>query len=1060
MAACPRCGETNAERARFCQSCSIELRADEETPVTRRIVSVVFVDIVGSTALGEELDPEVLRELQVRYFETVRQKVEAYGGMVEKYIGDAVVAVFGADRIHEDDALRAARAAAAIRRSIGEANDRRGAFPAFEVRIGVNTGPVAVGDPASGHGFITGDAVNTAARLEQAAEPGEILLSEATLRHAHHGITVEARPPLELRGKAARVEPFRLVDVAEGAQERSAYGPLVGRDHELGQLREAFRRASRESSCVMVTLIGVAGIGKSRLVSELVAELKLSEATALHGRCPAYGDPVGLLPVAELVGQVAGVGAEHSPESVIQLIAGRMPHRSDREAIAARVAGAVGLGGETGEADEAFWAIRQFLEASAKEHPLVIVIDDLQWAQPTLLSLLEYLAQFVVSAPMLVVGSARREFLDATPDWGTGVSHLLLELGPLDVADAESVTAGLLGGDALADEVGNELRRVSAGNPLFLLETLSYWIERGSLIRRDDQWVKSQPLAPLPVPESIGALLAARIDRLAPGERDLLRSASVVGEVFAWGAVRALLPGGSVGMAARLLMGLVRRGEIVPLGSSPDGEDAFRFRHILLRDAAYEGLPKGTRADLHERYAGWLEKASKGELPAFEESAGSHLDQAVRYRHAMGRNDERTAALADTAASYLERAGERAAGFGAPAHAIELFERALELVADDGGRRARILFSLRGAAGYLRDQVRIQQIDADLERIAEESLPEIREILGLHRAIYDVFYDPNAISLAQARQQALRAIAAGESMAEDRYLGFGLSMLSELDWTGGRIADALHSSERALKIAQRTASGAPYVAKTIVVLMEYGPTPLGEAIRRANQLLPLAQSNPWAESQILAELALFHGMNGDLDRLHDYLARVLGMGAMGLDTDLQGELLWTLGQSYEVAGDSEAAQDYLRQAWEHWQRRGHTGNLGMLVWEYGRTLCQFEQYDAAQQAAEAVKESAGRFDVWAQAAWRGVMARVALHRGDLARADLLSSEATDIASTTDFIGLRADIALDRAELLHALRRAAEANENAENAILLHQLKENRWAAQRACTLKDSLEDLT
>ena len=423
MSRCPGCGRENADDARFCPSCGTALGGSEQRTEARRIVTVVFTDVTGSTALGESLDPEPLRRVLTRYFDSMQDVIERHGGVVEKFIGDAVMAVFGIPQLHEDDALRAVKAASAMRERLVTLNMELASDHGvrIETRTGVNTGEVVAGDPTSGQRLITGDAVNLAARLEQAAAPGEIVIGATTHRLVRDGVLVEALEPLDLKGKSAKVQAFRLLEVLPDAAAITRRGdsPFVGRASELMILRDQFADCVAERSCRLVTVLGAPGIGKSRLIGEFIEGR--GDAGYVVGHCLAYGDGITYWPLVEIVKQIAGGDAR----SVAALVP------EDGALVAEGIAAAVGQSEGATSPEETFWAVRKLLEALARDRPLIVVLEDFDWAEPTFLDLVEYVLGFA-SAPILVLAVARPDLLERRPSWSAPRPHsTLLVLEPL-----------------------------------------------------------------------------------------------------------------------------------------------------------------------------------------------------------------------------------------------------------------------------------------------------------------------------------------------------------------------------------------------------------------------------------------------------------------------------------------------------------------------------------------------------------------------------------------------------------------------------------------------------
>ena len=585
----------------------------------RKVVTVVFCDLAGSTSLGETLDSESLRQVLGRYFQAMSDALVRHGGSVEKYIGDAVMAVFGIPTVREDDALRAVRAAVEMRTALAEVNDelelRWGVR--LQARTGVNTGEVIAGDASRGQAFVTGDAVNVAARLEQAADVGEILIGEHTLALVRDAVQVEPVPPLDLKGKSLPVPAFRLLDVGSpaAAVDRPMSSPLVGRERELALLHATFKRTAAERSCELVTVLGPAGIGKSRLATDFAGTLG-GAATVVAGRCLSYGEGLTFWPLREVVEGLAGIDDGQSSEDALVRIAGLLPADDDAAMIVERVAGALGLSDTVAPTAETFWAVRKLLEAEAARQPLVILFEDIHWGEPTFLELIEHLAGTVRGLPVLIVATARSDLLDTRPDFARNLPGAArIELEPLTGAESGALIEHLLGNAGVADDLSRRVFSGAEGNPLFV-EELVRMLRDEHQLEQDAAGVSGvRELAALTVPPTIHAVLAARLDRLDPAERAVVEAAAVVGRSFGGGAVLAINRSQDRAALDRHLDALVRRQLIQPDGARFAGEETFSFEHILVRDVAYQGILKEVRADLHERFADWLEREA-GSGPA------------------------------------------------------------------------------------------------------------------------------------------------------------------------------------------------------------------------------------------------------------------------------------------------------------------------------------------------------------------------------------------------------------------------------------------------------------
>jgi class 3 adenylate cyclase len=625
MPLCAACGHEIAEEFKFCPECGSPAIVDAAPHAQRKTVTALFCDVTGSTSLGESVDPEALRALLARYFERMSEIVESHGGTVEKFIGDAVMAVFGVPVVHEDDALRAVRAAIGM----------RDAFPGLgvEARIGVNTGEVVTGTEER---LATGDAVNVAARLEQAAQPGEVLVGEPTLALVQDAVEVEKLEPLELKGKSEPVSAYRLLSVSEEAPVRHLEAPLVGREREQRLLSDAWERASSERSCHLFTLLGTAGVGKSRLAAEFLRAL---DATVVRGRCLSYGE--GIRPLVEVLKQFDAMPSDELAAAALTAVLGESEEPTSPEEIA--------------------WAFRKLLEEQAHERPLVCLFDDLHWGEETFLKLVEHVADLSRGAPILLLCLARPELLDRRPSWAGGklnATTLLLE--PLSPSEAEALLDGLLAGAEIEGSLRGRIREAAEGNPLFVEEIVAMVRESGN--------------GEVVVPPTIQALLAARLDQLPTPEREVLECGAIEGKVFHRGALQALAPDSRVDTH---LLALIRKELIRPDRPLLSGDEAYVFRHLLIRDAAYEALPKAIRAEFHERFANWLEPRAANLVEA-DEIIGYHLEQAVRYRMELGRGDAGTEELAARASTLLARAGRRAREADMRAGA-NLLERSLAL---------------------------------------------------------------------------------------------------------------------------------------------------------------------------------------------------------------------------------------------------------------------------------------------------------------------------------------------------------------------------------------------
>jgi class 3 adenylate cyclase/tetratricopeptide (TPR) repeat protein len=698
---CASCGQENPEIARFCLACGSALAERPQAREERKVVTVLFADLAGSTRLGEKLDPERLKEVMGAWYEAMRAEIEAEGGTVEKFIGDAVMAAFGVPAAHEDDPERALRAALAMRERLAALNGQLAAEHGVELamRIGVNTGEVvAVTEPRPGEPMATGDAVNAAARLQAAAEPGSILAAERTARAAR-GVRFEQVRELRIAGREAPLTAFAVVGSGP-RPERGVPGlhaPLVGRDRELAVLQALHERVAAERRPHLVTVYGDPGIGKSRLVREFLRAAEAGEPAprVLFGRCLPYGDGVAYWPLAEMLKAVAGIRDSDTADTVLdriratggELLGGGLV--ADPLKAAAALAYTVGIDDPDGDLSrlsprqvrvETHAAWRAFFSALAAAGPVVAVVEDIHWAGGELLDLLEGLAARV-EGPLLFLCPARPELTGTRPTWGGGsrsFSSIVLE--PLEADDARALVGHLLAVEGLPDDTRARILSRAEGNPFFLEEILHQLIDAGSLVRRAGVWHAAEGIERVALPDTVQAVLAARIDLLGPDEKRVLQRASVVGRVFWTGSVRALLDGqaGSLDGALRVLE---ERELVIPrLGSAFADQDEFVFKHVLTRDVAYESLPRRERAAAHAVVADWIEGSAGDRRGEFVDLLAFHYNEAHRtaaHDRALGPDRiEELRVRAFGALHDASRAANRKASFG---RARRLAEQALDL---------------------------------------------------------------------------------------------------------------------------------------------------------------------------------------------------------------------------------------------------------------------------------------------------------------------------------------------------------------------------------------------
>jgi class 3 adenylate cyclase/tetratricopeptide (TPR) repeat protein len=962
--------------------------APVRTAATRKTVTVLFCDLAGSTGLAERLDPEPLRDLMARWFAAMREPVERHGGTVEKFIGDAVMAVFGVPYVHEDDALRAVRAAVEMRERLSRLNDELASErrPQLQIRIGVTTGEVFTSDDTTT--LVTGDAVSTAKRLEEAAPSGEILIGSTTRALVANATELEPAEPIAAKGKHDPVEAWRVLATIAGAAPfaRRLDAPLVGRTRELALLRDELAAAERDRSCRLATVYGPAGIGKSRLAAEFLAGAAAS-ARVLTARCLPYGDGITFLPLAELVRSAGGEGA----------VAGAVAGEPDGALIAERVRGALGSDVAPASSEETFWAIRRLLEALARERPLVVCVEDVHWAQPMFLDLLEYAAAWSSDAPIVLLCLSRPDLLDERPRWGGAA----FTLEPL--TDGESQT--------LLDELASEWPMTPAarariadgaeGNPLFLEQMVAMLSDRGTL--------------PSDVPPTIQALLAARLDRLEPLERSVLERAAIVGKEFWRGAVLELSPDAERGDVSAVLLSLVRKELVRPQASPVAGEDGFRFRHALIRDAAHAAMPKSMRATLHEQFGTWLSTRA-GE----DEIVGYHLEQAARYRAELGVAD---AALAERAGELLGTAGARASARGDAAAALTLVRRSLALIPQQHGSRVELLRELSRALWLTGD--------ADASELALSESIELARSRGdrrfewygrLEQVARNATTRGEADALVSTAQQAIEVF---EELNDDLGLARAWRRLGLVAHTERRFSDAAEACERALAHAAESGDEQEraQVADLLCTALLFGPTRVDEAIDRVDAVLASASRNVVLRAHVSTSLAGLVAMRGDFAH-----ARALYADA-GAVYDELGLRLPRIGWTEVVAGVELLAGDpveairILRHGYEILDIGGLEGLRLYHAAFLAFVLAGEGERGAAVLMTRACESCLGAPDPVATARLRGAQARIASSESERER---LARDAIDAAECTDDLNLRAEMRLLLAQVLGEPAEAATA----------------------------------
>ena len=1059
MARCVHCREENPGHARFCLACGRPLAESGPAADVRKTVTILFCDLTGSTSIGEQRDPETVRTMLSRYYECARDVLTRHGGTVEKFIGDAVMAVFGIPLLHEDDALRALRAATELRDAIAALSDELEQVfgQRIDVRIGVYSGEVIAGNPGRGEAFVAGSAVNVAQRLESLAAAGEILIGESTYRLARDAVDAELLAPLPVRGRDEPVTAYRLIGTRPGllSHARRLDAPMVGRTRELALIEDAFARAVSERSCHLFTILGPAGVGKSRLLAEALAEIG-DRAQVLQGACLPYGVGITFWPALEVVKQAAGISDEDSAHRARERLAEVVSGEESAGLVSERVAALVGLGESGAAGEEGFWGFRKLLEALARTRPVVVCFDDANYAEPAFLDLVEHIADWTRDAPILLVCLARPDLLDSRPAWGGGkrnATSILLE--PLSEDESGALLAHLLG-DAVAGDVLERVHGSAEGNPLFVEELVSMLIDAG-LLKRNGVWKVAGDLAEIPVPDSIHVLLASRLDQLGQDERRVIDRAAVEGTVFHRGAIEALadddLLRDNVGAC---LVALERKELIRPHRASFAGEDAFRFRHVLIREAAYDALPKQLRADLHERFAAWLEDVGGDRIGEIEEVLGYHLEEAYRYRAELARVDGPARALALRAGARLGSAGRRALEKSDTRAAVNLLERAALLLSDDDHARLTLLPSLGFALTQSGELGRADEVLTSAIELARASGDRHSELAAVVERIALRLISRPEEGVETLLRQVDDAIPELEALNDDHALGraWYLIGLARYIW-GCRFAEGEEALGRALDHARRVGDRRQegQIRTHLWYAAWVGPTPVPEAIRRCNQILAELEHDRLVEAGALRALASLVARRGDFADARLLLGRAreaydeLGMRLVSSAIGAFGA-----GDIEVLAGDLDAAERELRVGYDALERMGEKGYLSGVAGFLGGVLYTQGRYDDAEHYAEICRHGSITEDVWLHVMHLSIRAKVLARRGEHAEAEALAREAVAVSEKTDGLDIRAAASLDLAEVLQLGGRAGEAVDPVEAAIALYAQKGNIVALERTRAL--------
>jgi class 3 adenylate cyclase/tetratricopeptide (TPR) repeat protein len=1089
MPTCPSCGNEITPPQRYCPHCGNRLIA--APPAEQfNILTVVFCDVVRSTELGRQLEDLPMRRVMDRYAEIVRRVFVGHGGSVGKRHGDGFMVAFGMPELHEDDAVRAVRAASELRAALRELDEElrgeRGL--SLKVRVGVNTGTVLVRDAGAVEDEVTGEAVNVARRFEQAAGPDQILIGAATYRLVADAVRAEKADPIVIDGVREPQDVWRLLEFLPDrpARMRRLDAPLIGRDCEHGLLLGMFKRVEAERSCHLVTVLGSAGVGKSRLVDEFVSGLG-DRAAVLRGHCLAYGDSTALWPMVEIVRQAAGVAPTDPLDRVHERLADLGAGQDRGELIARRVAQVLGLGRDQrpGLPKDTFWALRRLLETLARRRPLVVLIDDLQWAEPTLMDAIEHVVEAARDTPIMLICMARPdELLPRREHWQGGkVNAWSFLLSPLGEREGEQLVGHLLGGrvDPAAQA---HITAWAQGFPLIVEELVANLRDEGRLRSVDGHWElrleddgaerphvgagareETDRRTRVSVPDSIQALLLARLARLDPGWRAIIERAAVVGEQFHNRDIEVLSPGSSAKDVATSLeelvrLDLVRRDHTpaaVPL--PPGSGDSYRFRHIMIRTVAYDRMPDDQRAELHERYAGWLEQNTEDRRSQFDELVGYHLYEAYRYAYKLNPRDHRTDDLARRTGERHAAAGLRAAIRGDNQLTVTWLGRAARLLPADHPTRLEVLRPLAEAlqaGGELTDaMLAYEEIASAATAVGDDGLAAHATLGRLAVAAQN----DTGRFLEEGRDEIERAIPVFDRLDDPLGLAKAWHLLAFRDWARGRLTSARSAADRARAFAGE-AGDHQWEARIVGLLglvLYWGPAPLDEVERHCQEALTFARRTGMRalEADALTVQARVAAARGDFEN-----AKQLVESARGITDDLG--LLTQAADAISTAiieqlrGELDAAEAALRDAYQTVEDMGGVGPQANVAGMLARVLLLHGRMDEAEEMTRTCELLAPDHQLDAQIKWRAIRAVVLARRGEPEQAEELAREAIGLADDSDQVDSRAEAHVDLAEVLRLGGRRREAARELELAVWLYKEKGNDVAERNVRMLLNSI----
>jgi predicted ATPase/DNA-binding SARP family transcriptional activator len=998
--------------------------AEEARPrrEARKTVTALFIALSPQASGGGRLDPEALRKAAGPAFAAIETAVARYGGRIETVMGDSAMSVFGLPAVHEDDALRAVRAAGEIRDGLVAVSAQFGAQHwELAFRIGVATGEVVTGgDWGPG---AAGEPLTLSARLAQTAAQGDVVLDDATRMRVRGA-------PVEREGEAWRLMDSAVLAESVG-RRRSA---MVGRAAERQRLLDVFEACLRNRSCQLFTVLGLAGVGKSRLVEEALSGLA-DRATVGRGRCLPYGEGITFWPLIEAVRDALGLEDATASEEVEERL-GTLFRAEDDPEFARRSAEAIGLSEATTGADDRSAVVQTLFEALASSQAAVLVFDDIHWGEATFLDLVEQLADSLREAPVLLLCIARPELLDVRPAWGGGkVNATTILLEPLSDEDCSRLVDNLTHGDEL--DLSTRLRVVEAaeGNPLFVEEMLALALEGGAASN-------------IAVPPTIQALLAARLDRLGEDERTVIEIAAVEGKEFHEQAIAELAPTNLRPTVPSALAALVHKELIKPDRKSQGGR-TYRFRHLLIRDAAYDSIPKEARADLHEHFARWLDVFAAERTTEYEEIVGYHFEQAYFCRAELGLLGENSGPLAREAAGRLSAAGRRAfVRSDAPA-GVNLISRAARLLPADDPERVALVPNVRVVQGMGGDMSWAERV---LTEAVEAAATTGNRALAAHALVQRGFlrlFTDEQVEAAELIETAQRTIAVFDDIGDELGLARAWRLLAQSHYLDRHFEACVDASERALVHARRAGDRfeAREIVEWLVIALLLGPMPAERAAERCRSLLRESAEDRLIVAQVLGGLAVLTAMQGrieEAERLIDEARQVMH--------ELGGWLWihsWHVAFISIVVADPAAAEAEIRPAYEALKRVGEKSHFTTMANSLAAVVFEQGRFDEAGELARECEEANRANDVYSRIAAPTIQARILAEKGELDEAQRVADEAVALAADSDLYVAHGDALMAQAAVLELRGRRETAAGIRNEALQLYERKGDQVSAARA-----------